>query len=286
MGIKSKIKNFIKKKFVREIKIPVYIPVESGNRLNGKNVLITGGSGGIGFAIANACLRNGANIIITGRDQVKLDETCKKLSENIENKCEVYGIVLDIKDTVNIKEKIENASAMFKNNQIDILVNNAGVAGAGNIGMTDVDDYDKVLNTNLKGTYFMAQEFSNYLISNHLKGNILNISSASGVRPAISPYMVSKWGEIGLTQGLAKKLIPYEIVVNGIAPGPTATDMLHKDGSDLMYDNSPAKRFTDPVEVANLAVFLISDSGKMIIGDTVYITGGCGTLTLDDIRYN
>ena len=97
--------------------------------------------------------------------------------------------------------------------------------------------------------------------------------------------MVSKWGVTGLTEGMAKKLIKYGIVVNGIAPGPVATEMLGLDGLNLDYDNAPAGRYSDPVEIANLAVFMISGMGRMIVGDTVYVSGGCGNLTFDDIEY-
>lgn len=127
--------------------------------------------------------------------------------------------------------------------------------------------------------------FSKYLIERKIQGNILNISSVSGIRPAINPYMLSKRAIIGLTEGMAKKLIKYGIVVNGIAPGPVSTGMLNLDGSDLSNNNAPSGRYSEPVEVANLAVFLISDMARNIVGDTVYITGGCGNLTVDDIQY-
>lgn len=273
-------------KFTPKIKTPIYIPLVIGAYLSGKNILISGGASGIGYAIAEACLRNGANVVITGRNQTKLNNALDLLKQkisDIENR--VFSLVLDIQDIESIEVKLNDAIKLLPENRIDILVNNAGVSLGANIGNTDSQSYDEVLDTNLKGTYFLSQDFSNYLVSNNIKGSILNISSSSGVRPAISPYMISKWGEIGLTQGLAKKLIPFGIVVNGIAPGPTATNMLMKDGTDLMYKNSPAKRYVAAEEVANLAVFMISDMGRMLVGETVFITGGCGTLTLDDIDY-
>lgn len=285
MGIKGKLIK-LKKIFVREVKTPVYISQVRGAYLKGKNILITGGASGIGFAIAEACLRNGASVVITGRNQNKLDKACNLLSQKVPNvDGAVFSLVMDVQDVDSIDNRLSAAKALFPEKYIDTLVNNAGVSSGNNIGSTDSESYDRVLNTNLKGTYFLSQAFSNYLVSKNIKGNILNISSSSGVRPAISPYMVSKWGEVGLTQGIAKKLIPYGIVVNGIAPGPTATGMLKKDGSDLMYEKSPAGRYAAPEEIANLAVFMISDMGRMIVGETVYITGGCGTLTMDDIKY-
>ena len=90
----------------------------------------------------------------------------------------------------------------------------------------------------------------------------------------------------GLTIGLAKKLIKDGIVVNGLAPGPTATPMLHKDINDDLYiANNPSERFATPDEIANMAVVLTSSMGRMIVGDTIYMTGGAGVLTVDDIKY-
>ena len=121
---------------------------------------------------------------------------------------------------------------------------------------------------------------------NSIQGNILNIASSSSLRPATTPYILSKWGIKGLTIGLAKILIKDGIVVNGLAPGPTATPMLHKDINDDLYiANNPSERFTTPDEIANMAVVLTSSMGRMIVGDTIYMTGGAGILTVDDIKY-
>ena len=123
--------------------------------------------------------------------------------------------------------------------------------------------------------------------NNRIHGNILNIASSSSLRPANSPYIVSKWGIKGLTLGLAKMLIPYDIVVNGIAPGPTATPMLHRDEMQGIEDDSnPMKRLVSPIEIANMAVVLTSGLGRSIVGDTVYMTGGAGVITIDDVECN
>lgn len=273
MGMKSKLKRMLGglKKTVKE---PVYIPILSGKILEGKTVLITGGTGGIGMAIAKRCVENGARVIIAGRNPDKLEKVLTKI--------DAIPFVLDIQDVVNMKSALNKLTEQCK---IDALINNAGLQAGSSFGSTEEIDFDKILGTNLKGTYFFSQVFSNYLIKNGIKGNILNISSASGNRPAISPYMVSKWGIMGLTEGMAKRLIRYGIVVNGIAPGPVATEMLGLDGKDLNYEKAPSGRYADPIEIANLAVFMISDMGRMIVGDTVYISGGCGNLTFDDISY-
>jgi len=285
MGIRLKVKRALKF-FQLEVKTPVYVPVFSGNLLTGKMILITGGTGGIGCSIASACLRNGASVIVAGRNFQKLSEITIEL-EHYKISCEqrIVPMILDIQNVKCIRTSIDTLIHTNNIERIDVLVNNAGVSAGQIIGQTKEDDFDKTIDTNLKGTYFMAQEFSNYLVENEIQGNILNISSVSGIRPVITPYMLSKWGITGLTEGLAKRLIKNGIVVNGIAPGPTTTEMLYLDGTNLHYECSPSKRFIDPVEISNLAVFLISNMGRMIVGDTVYITGGCGNLTIDDIKY-
>ena len=276
MGVKNGIHRILKK-MKKVVKEPVYIPVLEGKILSGKTVLITGATGGIGRAIAKRCVENGAVVIIAGRSQEKVSIIVNSLNNTV-------PFIVDIQDTERMKQAFLGL-VEDKKLKIDTLINCAGLQAGGIFGNTDLVGFDKTINTNLKGTYFLSQIFSNYLIENDIKGNILNISSVSGCRPAISPYMVSKWGITGLTDGMAKKLIKYGIVVNGIAPGPVATEMIGLDGSNLDYDNAPAGRYSDPIEIANLAVFMISSMGRMIVGDTVYISGGCGNLTFDDIEY-
>ncbi len=255
----------------------------TGGYLAGKNILITGGTKGIGYAIAKSCLINGANVVVTGRNDETANQAADSLkTANINNIAQ--GAEFDILNIENIKLNFEKIINIMPNNRIDILVNNAGVLSGNSIGDTSLEDYDLVLNTNLRGTYFLSQYFSRYLIENHIKGNILMVSSSSSNRPAISPYTLSKWGVLGLTKGLAKKLIKYDIVVNGVAPGPTVGGMLKID-NELSFSSSPAKRYTTPQEVANIAVMLMSDMGRMIVGETIFITGGCGTLTFEDMSY-
>ena len=170
--------------------------------------------------------------------------------------------------------------------EIDILVNNAGVNYK---GMPDAveDEYDKVMDTNLKGAFFLSQLFGKYFVSNNIKGNILNIASASSLRPANSAYILSKWGLRGLTMGLAKSLGAHGITVNGIAPGPTATPMvLDHEADNMSLDRIPLGRYIMPEEIANMAVFLVSEMGRSILGDIVYMTGGAGLLTYDDVSYS
>lgn len=251
--------------------------------LKGRCALITGGTSGIGFEIAKAFINAGGTVVITGRSQDRIDVALSKLKKG-----RSFGIVLDNTNVGSFNNKFaELLNVLNQANvpQIDILVNNAGVNGKGMPNATE-EDYDKILDTNLKGVFFLSQMFGKYLVRNNIKGNILNIASASSLRPADSAYSITKWGVRGLTLGLAKSLGKEGITVNGIAPGPTATPMLIKDDKANMYlGRIPLGRYIMPEEIANMAVILVSDMGRSIMGELIYMTGGAANLTYDDVKY-
>ena len=273
--------------------VPVYIPKFQSDLLFDRVILITGGSSGIGYTIADACLHSGATVIITGRDQHKLEEAQTNLIKNNSFVGKVYSIVLDITDIDSYDTVIKELEMMLNGKKIDTLINNAGVGTSsiknGSFRSISNQDYDVIMNTNLKGTYFLSRTIAEYMINNKIRGNILNIGSSSCMRPAATAYTLSKWGVRGMTLGLAKTLIPYGIVVNGIAPGPTSTPMhvhgIYKPGEDLT-SNTPSGRDATPEEIANFAVVMISSMGRMIVGDIVYMTGGAGIITFDDMDYH
>lgn len=284
----ANLKNYIKRaltyiyKGIPNILIKANIETRAAtDLLRDKVVLITGGSSGIGKAIAKEFLKAGAKVIITGRDHDKLEKTLlelKKISNSIYIQC------LDITSVSSFSKKIQEAE-LIVGERINVLVNNAGIIQTGNSDGEE-SDFECILATNLTGTVFLSKEIANYFIQNGIKGNILNITSTSGIRPAISAYHISKWGLRGFTLGLAKKLIKHGIVVNGIAPGPTATPMLKAaDDNNLYHPTNPSGRYTTPEEVANVAVLLVSNMGRQIIGDIIYISGGAGIITYDDITY-
>lgn len=250
--------------------------VDREKLLKGRVALITGGSSGIGLEIAKEFLKNGCKVIIAGTNEEKLKLCCK----NLENKNIKY-ITLNLTEINTFEEKFKQILNLFPNDKIDILVNSAGVTGFTNYFEVTEKEYDNIMNINVKGNFFLSQIFSKYMIRNNIKGNILNISSSSAVRPAWQPYQISKWGIKGFTLGLADTLAPYGIVVNALAPGPVLTPMLGKNEGDNLYNSQIYnKRYTLPCEIAYLATYMVSDFGRLIIGDTVYSAGGSGILDL------
>lgn len=253
--------------------------------LKGRCALITGGTSGIGYSIAQSFLNAGASVIITGRSEDKL----LKAKEKLDCYGRVYAYVMNNQNVSSFLPTFDRMLSDVKMrgiNCIDILVNNAGVLGATLPDATE-EQYDKVLDTNLKAVFFLSQMFGKYMVKNKIKGNILNIASSSSLRPAVSAYTISKWGIRGLTMGLARSLAPHGITVNGIAPGQTATPMLRKDdNNNLINTTCPLGRWILPEEIANGALFLVSDLGRAVVGDIVYMTGGAALLSYEDMNYN
>lgn len=194
----------------------------------------------------------------------------------------VYGFKLDNSKIEVMENKFQNILNNIDGYKIDILVNNAGIINKTSFWNATEEDFDNVINTNLKGTYFLTKIVSKYMLDNKIEGNILNVSSSSAVRPALTSYQIAKWGIRAFTKGLAKELSSKNIVVNCIAPGPTATDMLLEGDDNINRPSSPAGRYATPEEIASLSVVLVSNLARIVNGDMLMATGGCGNLTYDD----
>lgn len=264
------------------------IPVWSQPVLQNKNAVITGGTSGIGYEMAKTFLgAECSKILITSRNQERLDKAISKLKSVYPDKREsILGAILDLTKVDSLKQAFSQIEKQFGADTIDIWVNNAGIYQGTRFGTVTESQWDELMDINLKSQYFLSQCVSDHMLKNGVKGNILNMCSSSSYRPSVDPYMISKLGMSGLTLGMAKKLIPFGIVVNGIAPGPTFTPMLHKSkGDSINHGGVPAGRYIMPQEVANLAVFLVSSMGRMIVGDVVKITGGSAVVTYDDVKY-
>lgn len=276
-GMVKAILNSIQSKTIIHANVSKLAPNEM---LKGRCALITGGTSGIGYAIAEAFIEAGAKVVITGRSQSKLDKAVEQLSHY--GTC--CGIVMDVTKVETIQDCFNDSVSKY--GKIDILVNNAGVSGA-SIADATPEKFDAVIDTNLKGLFFLSQYAGKYMVKNDVRGNILNISSASSIRPAACAYTISKWGVRGFTQGLARTLLPYGITVNALAPGPTATPLLKKnsDADDIALPVTPSGRYALPCEIANMAVVLVSDIARLVVGDTVFMTGGAGNINNGDMDY-
>lgn len=271
---KRDIKKYIES-FAMSLKKKDVVPVIDIKRekdiLKDKVVLIAGGTGGIGFAIAQACLQSGGNVIIAGTNPKKI----KKINE-LYGSDKLKTMVFDYSKVSSFDVYLHNAINLFK--RIDIFISCVGVHSEGiDFFNMSSSEYDRVMNINLKGTYFACQKISKYMIDSNIQGHILLISSSRGSEPAWSPYGLSKWGMNGMIKGLAKELISKDIVVNGISPGSTATELLGiKKGDSIYANDNHIERMTMPQEVGNLAVMLVSEAGNMIVGENIHISGGRG----------
>ena len=278
MGLKSNIKNLIKMTQEKQL-IPVEHVVDKDKMLKDKVAVIIGGSGGIGLAIARSFAESGCKIILCGTNKKKLG----KCQENFVEQENVKTMVFNIADAKSIRDNVEKVVQLF--GKVDIVVNSAGVHTE-NVRFDTMapEEFDRVININLRGPFFVCQAFAEYMMEAKStdKKHILLVSSSRGSEPAWSPYGISKWALNGLTQGLAQTLLPYGIIVNAIAPGSTATELIGvKEGDSITTGENRVGRLAMPNEVANLAKLLVSPAGDMIVGETVHISGGRGVI---DIR--
>lgn len=247
--------------------------INFGEVLKGKRILITGGSAGIGLSIAKKCLQEGATVVITGRTESKLQQAMREM-----NNARLKTLVWDVSDILKIDENIVKTEILLEG-EIDILVNNAGVLNGIQFPNVSEEIWDKIYATNSKGLFFLTQSFCDQWmrIKNSQLKKVINISSQGGFVGATYPYRMTKWDIAGLTQGLGLKLAPYGIIVNGIAPGIIATNMQAgclKQKENVFYPHNPLERFGLPEEIAELAVFLMSDASNFIVGQTIVCDGG------------
>ena len=239
-----------------------------------KVAFVTGGSRGIGKQVALKFAKNGYNIVI---NYVSDNTDIKGLQEEFEK--ENVEILL-VKADVTKKEEIQNLvkTAIEKFGHIDVLVNNAGITRDGLLMRMKEEDFDKVIEINLKGTFLVTKEVIPYMMKKR-EGSIINISSVVGVvgNAGQSNYAASKAGMIGFTKSVAKELASRNIRANCVAPGFIKTDMtdvLSEEVKENIHNQIPLRRMGEPEEVANLVYFLGSEESKYITGQVVHVDGG------------
>lgn len=240
--------------------------------LSGQTAIITGGSRGIGRAIAFAFAKSGANVAILDCGNLEAaEETAEQLS-SFGVKAIAYAC--DISDFDDSAVKVKQILNDF--GDISILVNNAGITRDKLVMQMSESEFDDVINVNLKGAFNMIHHVSRHLIRRKA-GSICSISSVSGLmgNAGQANYSASKAGIIGLTKSVAKELAPRGITVNAIAPGFVETDMT-KDLPETakLKESIPLSRMADRDEIANLALYLCSPAAAYITGEVIRIDGG------------
>ena len=242
--------------------------------LKGKNAVITGGSRGIGKAIALEFAKNGADIaIIATRESKVSDETLKEL--------ESFGITArmyycDVRDAEQVESAVQEIIADF--GTIDILVNNAGITKDNLLPSLGIMDIDNVIDVNLKGCMFVTRSFIRNFVR-HRKGSIINISSVVGLmgNKGQTNYAASKAGIVGFTKSVAKEYGRKNIRCNAIAPGYITTDMtaaLSETQTEEIKSEIPMGKLGSPEDVARLALFLGSEMSAYITGEVIKVDGG------------
>ena len=242
--------------------------------LKNKNAIITGGARGIGREIAKTLAKNGANIAINYRTYN--DELEKLVSELEGYNIKVLTYKCDVSNESEVEAFINEVKDKF--NSVDILINNAGITKDGLILRMSEKDFTDVLDINLKGTFNMTKAVSKIMVRQR-QGKIINISSVVGVAGNAGQcnYAASKAGVIGFSKSIARELASRNINVNVIAPGYINTDMtkvLSDNIKEEVLKAIPMKKIGDPIEVANLALFLSSNLSDYITGQVINVDGG------------
>lgn len=244
--------------------------------LDGEIALVTGGSRGIGRACALALAGAGAEVIV---NYVSNPDRAKAVCDEIAaSGGKALPLKFNVGDPAETKAALD--TAMKDRKAISILVNNAGVTRDGLMMRYSVEDWDAVVDTNLRGAFIVSQAVIRGMMKER-KGSIINVSSIVGIvgNPGQAAYCASKAGLIGLTKSMAKELAPRNIRVNVVAPGFVETDMTDKlteDQKTEMMKVIPLARVGAPEEIAHAVVFLASPASSYITGQTIVVDGGMG----------
>jgi len=244
----------------------------AGGRLVGRVVVVTGATRGIGRAIAFACAREGARIVVNGRDEAA-GRTL--LAELADQGVRAAWHRADLGRVAEARGLIDAALTAF--GRIDVLVNNAGLFERRRALEMDEADWDRILDVNLKGAFFCAQAAARAMRERGHGGAIVNVASDAAWSGGINPcahYAASKAGLVSITRSLAKELAPQGIRVNAIAPGLISTEMGGTAGSTLPDLRIPLGREGTPDEVAACVVFLTSDEASYVTGANLNLSGG------------
>jgi gluconate 5-dehydrogenase len=246
--------------------------------LSGKTALVTGGSRGIGFAMAKALAEHGADIAIVARDEARL-KTAKERIQKTTSDRSVWTFPFDLEDIDGIQSLFENVVRETKG--VDILVNCAGTTARAPAEQADLDSWQRVIQVNLTAVFLISQAFCRHRKQVARPGKIINIGSllCHAARATNAPYASSKGGLLMLTKSLAVEWAKYHINVNAIGPGYIQTELTKPLWTDQDFDKwvlskTPLGRWGKPEDIVGTAVFLASPASDFVTGQIVYVDGG------------
>jgi len=247
--------------------------VSEGKTLAGKVAIVTGGTRGIGLAIARLLAEDGASVVVSGRDAARLDAAVKEL-ESLG--APAMAVAADAAKREDADRLVEATRERF--GRIDVLVNNAGITRDQLLVRMKDDDWDQVLDTNLRGVFLMTRAVGKVMMRQK-SGRIINIASTAGAmgNPGQVNYSAAKAGVIGLTKAAGRELAHWNILVNAVAPGLIETDMtaaISGEAREAMLGQVPLKRIGQSREVAEVVRFLAGDGASYITGQTIHVNGG------------
>jgi len=240
----------------------------------GKTVLVTGSTRGIGRAIVEEFAKHRANVVVSGTVEEKAQEVANLLAQNYGVK--TLGVGMDVSNPQSVEEAFKKIHSTFEG--IDILVNNAGITRDTLFLRMKLEDWQKVLEVNLTGTFLVTKQVVRYMTKKRW-GRIINITSVVGFTGNVGQvnYSTTKAGLVGFTKSLAKELAPRNILVNAVAPGFIETDMtetLKEEIKEEYKRRIPLGRFGKPQEVARVVLFLASPMADYVTGEVIHVNGG------------
>jgi 3-oxoacyl-[acyl-carrier protein] reductase len=247
--------------------------VSEAKGLAGKVAIVTGGSRGIGLAIARLLAEDGASVVVSGRDAARLDAAAKEL-ESLG--AAVLAVAADASKREDVDRLVDAAKERF--GRIDVVVNNAGITRDQLLVRMKDDDWDQVLDTNLRGVFLMTRAVGKVMMRQK-SGRIINVASTAGAmgNPGQVNYSAAKAGVMGLTKAAARELAHWNILVNAVAPGLIETDMaaaIPAEAREALLQQVPLKRIGQGREVAEVVRFLAGEGASYITGQTVHVNGG------------
>ena len=244
-----------------------------GKPLAGRAAVVTGGTRGIGLGIARALAEDGASVVVPGRDASRLGSAVAEI-ESLG--ASALGVAADQSKREDCDRLVDAAKERF--GRIDVLVNNAGITRDQLLVRMKDDDWDQVLDTNLRGVFLMTRAVAKSMMRQK-SGRIINIASTAGAmgNPGQVNYSAAKAGVIGLTKAAARELAHWNILVNAVAPGLIETDMtaaIPAEAREALLQQVPLKRVGAAREVAEVVRFLAGDGAAYVTGQTIHVNGG------------